>query len=169
MANDATVRAAGSAMMTDPATTVSEAAAMSDFKDLPDDERTLALIRVAHMLVAEMSENDIDRLAAHLDRANTPRAAADLVTLRWLTETDKPIPMVERWRHGIAPTTDAQRHPTMNLRRLPPREFAQCCYCLRDIATGELHWHDSTTGDLWCVDCDGPEWHHDVDRPRQHR
>ncbi|HUP72197.1 MAG TPA: hypothetical protein VM282_04050 [Acidimicrobiales bacterium] len=47
----------------------------------------------------------------------------------------------------------------VDLRPLLPSEVARCAYCRRDIEPGEHHWYDATDGDLWCVDCDRPDWH----------
>jgi hypothetical protein len=48
-----------------------------------------------------------------------------------------------------------------DLRRLWPSEVARCCNCLRVLGIGELHWYDSSDGDLWCEDCDQPAWDDD--------
>lgn len=48
---------------------------------------------------------------------------------------------------------------TVDRRPLLPSEVARCQYCLRDIEIGEEHFYSVSDGELWCVDCDRPEWH----------
>lgn len=59
---------------------------MIDFDDLPNDERMHALVLLAHVLAAELSGNDIDRLAWRLQRSQTPSDVQTLAALRWITE-----------------------------------------------------------------------------------